>query len=476
MGEKKNINRLFQEKFKDYEVFPEASVWENIEKGLATKKKKRRIIPLWLRFGGAAAILLLLISTGVWFFNQNQTPSVEQPTNNVITNTNSTDVNDVNIKNREENSPAKKDDSSITYEKEIDDKTKNTITKIGQQKEPIITKKSISNNEFVAEKTTTNLYKNSTAVSENTKGENKTLLKKSPEKPSVTVAATNKIIDSLKGNLAIENTAVAQVEKNDSQKNTKVDIKDEIEKNKILPEAIVKNKWSVGSTVAPVFYNSFGNGSPIDPALAANKKTSNNSYSYGVKVNYKLSNKVRLQFGVNTLELGYTTKNVTALISSTLLQNSNTNINTNVQGLSIVTLSSSTDNSELSSSQRNSFDSSGALGQSLSYVEVPLEVKYNVFQKKLGVHLIGGVSTYFLYQNRVSITSFGKTTTLGEASNINSLNFSGNLGIDLDYNISKKLYINVSPMFKYQFNTFSKNAGGFQPYYLGIYTGLNYRF
>ena len=56
------------------------------------------------------------------------------------------------------------------------------------------------------------------------------------------------------------------------------------------------------------------------------------------------------------------------------------------------------------------------------------------------------------------------------------MNFSGNLGVDFDYNISKKLYINVSPMFKYQLNTFSENSGGFQPYYLGVYTGLNFRF
>jgi len=31
-------------------------------------------------------------------------------------------------------------------------------------------------------------------------------------------------------------------------------------------------------------------------------------------------------------------------------------------------------------------------------------------------------------------------------------------------------------MFKYQLNTFSKNDGGFKPYYLGVYTGLNFRF
>ena len=68
MNERKNIDRLFQEKFKDFEDFPHANVWKNIEKQIS-KKKKRRILPLWLRLAGAAAILLLVISSGLWIFN-----------------------------------------------------------------------------------------------------------------------------------------------------------------------------------------------------------------------------------------------------------------------------------------------------------------------------------------------------------------------------------------------------------------------
>ncbi|NNC70913.1 MAG: hypothetical protein HKN90_08845, partial [Flavobacteriaceae bacterium] len=69
MEEKKRIDRLFQEKLKDYEVFPEPHVWKNIQQEIM-EKKRRRIVPLWLRFGSAAAVLLLLISTGFWYFDQ----------------------------------------------------------------------------------------------------------------------------------------------------------------------------------------------------------------------------------------------------------------------------------------------------------------------------------------------------------------------------------------------------------------------
>ncbi len=471
MDEKKNIDRLFQEKFKDFEVFPDAAVWKNIEKQL-TKKKKRRIIPLWLQMGGAAAILLLLVSTGFWYYNQDN-KTIEKPTKIIITNTDSKD------KIIEDKIPAK-EESTVTFKED-----KNTIEDTNKEENSIaITNQSRNpnpQNNTLIEKLVS-IEKQPKVVSQ--EGDNiaistikKEVIVSEMEEPIKTevinkIDITNESLISEKPNIAI-----AQEETINEQKNLKKDIQKEIEK--ITDEEVVVkntlNKWSIGSIMAPIYYNTLGNGSPIDPALANNKKNGENSISYGLKVNYKLSDKLSLQSGINTLELGYITENVTTLLSSSLLAGSNTNINTNVEGVSVAVLSTVAQNSN-TFDQRSSFDLAGTLDQTLNYVEIPLEAKYNVLQKKLGVNLIGGFSTYFLYGNEVSITSFGKTSTLGEASNINSLNFSGNLGVDLDYNISKKLYINVSPMFKYQFNTFSKNAGGFKPYYLGVYTGLNFRF
>jgi hypothetical protein len=59
MKEQKNIERLFQEKFKDFEVAPPEMVWKNIEEKLNEKKKKRRVIPFWFKASGIAASLLL---------------------------------------------------------------------------------------------------------------------------------------------------------------------------------------------------------------------------------------------------------------------------------------------------------------------------------------------------------------------------------------------------------------------------------
>ena len=450
MNERKNIDRLFQEKFKDFEDFPHANVWKNIEKQI-TKKKKRRIVPLWLRLVGAAAILLLMISSGFWIFNSSDE---DQIVPNEIIITDSDNNNDV------------------LNENDLKDKIVNEVNPVTDKKnqeQNLISRPTQEKGQISVAKSQTRDRNNTNQEISNTKPQkeaNNAVIATNIKQDEASKNTVNKFENLQTPEIVI---ALEEVSKKDIQTALdKTDIEEKIVENE-------KTKWSIGSTLAPVYYNTISNGSPIDGSLSDNDKTSNGALSYGLKVNFKLNDKLSFQSGINTLELGYTTENVATLLSSSLLENSSTNINTNIEGVSLAVISTERQNSD-SSIQRSSFDDSGTLDQTLGYVEIPMELKYNILQKKLGVNMVGGFSTYFLYRNQVSFTSFGKTTTLGEASNINSLNFSGNLGLDFDYNISKKLYINISPMFKYQFNTFSRSSGGFQPYYLGIYSGLNFRF
>ena len=57
MKNSKNIDRLFQEKFKDFEATPNEKIWKNIESSLQEKEEKRRIIPFWWKLSGVAALI-----------------------------------------------------------------------------------------------------------------------------------------------------------------------------------------------------------------------------------------------------------------------------------------------------------------------------------------------------------------------------------------------------------------------------------
>ncbi|MDY7394650.1 hypothetical protein UMM65_05310 [Aureibaculum sp. 2210JD6-5] len=461
MSDNKNIDRLFQEKFKDYEVFPDPNVWKGIESEL-TKKKKRRIIPLWLRLAGAAAILLLLIPAGYWYFANNNNTKPAIPDTNIITDTDKNDelTKENQSSDDEKTKDSEKDDDSDNLNQKQNDKTFITTTqqpnqKNSSNKKDNVIEENIKINEIV----------------ENNEGI------ASQQKP--VEQQENKAENQLKileRQQNVEETKVAISEKAEDKNAKKTDLIEELKKQNTEDKItnINDKKWSIGSTIGPVYLNTSSKGSPIDPSLANNTKTGNNSISYGLKVNYKISDKFSLQSGIQNVDLGYATENVSVIASSALLDNSKTNINSDM-GATLQVSSTAAQNSE-TFSQRSPFDSNGSLDQSFSYVEVPLEAKYAIVQKKLGVNVVGGFSTYFLYDNDVSITSFGKKTSLGEASNLNDLNFSGNVGLDVNYNLSPNLYINASPMLKYQLNTFSENSGGFKPYFFGVYAGLNFRF
>ena len=76
MSDKKHIDRLFQEKFKDFDVMPDDELWESIEARLDKKKKKQRIIPIWWKLVGVAAALVLMFAIGTTFNNTDDTPVV----------------------------------------------------------------------------------------------------------------------------------------------------------------------------------------------------------------------------------------------------------------------------------------------------------------------------------------------------------------------------------------------------------------
>ncbi|CAM3976026.1 MULTISPECIES: PorT family protein [Flavobacterium] len=94
MKENKNIERLFQEKFKDFEATPPSMAWDSIASKLeSNKKEKRRIIPLWFKLTGIAASLLL-ISYGILEFYSTE----KKERNTVVTQDKTKDAKESNIK------------------------------------------------------------------------------------------------------------------------------------------------------------------------------------------------------------------------------------------------------------------------------------------------------------------------------------------------------------------------------------------
>ena len=92
------------------------------------------------------------------------------------------------------------------------------------------------------------------------------------------------------------------------------------------------------------------------------------------------------------------------------------------------------------------------------------------------LNLIGGFSTFLLENNNIISEFDGEEMEIGKANNINNLSFTSNLGVGFNYNFSKAIQFNLEPTFKYQINAYENTPTNFNPYIIGLYTGLSYKF
>ncbi len=456
--EDKNIDRLFQEGLKDLEVTPNDSVWNGIESKLK-KKKKNRLLPIWWFSGGVAAILVLGLLLYPYIDKQENLEKI----NPVIVESESSTP--------EENKKEELKDILLTEPiKENLEETR--IVKEETKKKKVLKEKLHTNEVLVANhvvKISKNELQEKDSNIENGVVEGSLFSKNHVVKEE----NTGKLENSLP--VITENAQEESNKKNDSVKQKIPPKKDFLAfvDEKSAEETKEKSKtksWSVSPTVAVLNSNSFSESSPIDASLS-NSTKGNTSYSYGVQVAYQLNKKWTLQSGIHLQEMGYSNTNVAV---NPVTSSSANVVFSSGENYALNDVSQESFSSNSISISRGSLD--GELNQKYGYVEVPIQIKYNFLEgKKLKTELVVGFSSLFLNKNDVTLNTTNFSTS-GEANNLNSINFSGNLGIDLNYQLGNKWSLNINPMLKTQLNTFKNDSNGFQPYFIGVYTGLSYQF
>ena len=544
MSERKNIDKLFQEQFKDFEATaPEAS-WPIIEEKLR-KKKDRKVIPFWWKLSGIAAALLLGFIISDNYFNgkpgidnrvvieekttrdssvskrsqidnaaeiesavtnsEKTNPILNQENDSLLQNKNpeSIGVNPKsNIKstaNRSglvSNENAKPDLKNSHSSDKIKTHKKHSKFGIQQHNESIVF------NPSVKTKGKSNPIRNSNVTDQNQlspDSEKDKLQTALPDKSYIkrsdaAIANQNKNFsnsetpenNSLNNQLANEKTPIAAAmitnpdKKLDSTAiatvvpNALEELLNEKENNLITQEPHL-NRWQITSSVAPIYFGSASNGSPIDSTFAGNSKDYKTNVSIGLGVHYAINKKLSIRTGISQVSFNYNTNDV--LIYAGLQPNSldNVTVSTESQFINFEKKTTETgfaaEQSELETDKFQSY-----INQRMGYIEVPLEMSYSLIDKKFGVNIIGGISTLFLNENKIVIVSSGSTSNLGEANNLSKTHFSSNIGLGLKYRFFKAFQANFEPMFKYQINTFNKDAGNFKPYFFALYTGLSYSF
>ncbi len=532
MNDKKNIERFFQEKFKDFEVNPEPQAWENISKKLNKKKNKKRIFPFWFKLGGIAAGLII----GYFVLNNN----LEINKREIINDTTivNSDKIDANIKKNDILKPKDSINKSIVLKDKINtkpliknnnDKEVQNFMNLNNKNIPNLDKNIVAINKNSSDKNSNNLIekveKNKHLVTtfknklnkisndlDNTVAENEKnyVNEKSNSKSNLNnqVNDNEKIVfenkdsnnkhenNSNKQNESISNTNSETITLNSNKNYSEVSLKDSIKKidvlenplEKILKEkenkkskkAVASNseKWKIRPNIAPIFMNANG-GSPIHDVFADNEKEFENKLSVGIGADYAISKRFSIRAGINKFDLAYNTNEIAYYLDPTAgsgvsLNNpiETINLRGEFQNIVIGDRKSKVSSNVISGQP---IEEVGALNQKFGYIEIPVELSYKILDNKFGITLISGLSTLLLSNNEISIVSDNKTLDLGNVNNLNKIHYSTNFGIGFKYNILKSLEINVEPTVKYQINTFNDNSGGFNPYIIGVYSGISYK-
>ena len=263
----------------------------------------------------------------------------------------------------------------------------------------------------------------------------------------------------------IDSTSIANVEPNAME-----ELQNEKEKKSTQKQKI--NRWQVTPNLAPVYFGSLQNGSPLDESLDNNDKNYNNNISYGLSVNYALNKKVKVRTGVNVFSVDYDTQGIVFYqdMNAKMMKN----IDPTLQGSMIQIKPLSNVSTEVNRIVSERFD--GVLNQKMGFIEMPFELSYTLLNRKFGVEVLGGFSTLFLNKNEIFLRTDGLNTKIGTANNINDIHFSTNLGIGVHYKLFKNFDARLEPTFKYQLNTFTNGSSEFRPYIFGVYSGVSYRF
>ena len=579
----KNLDKLFRAKFKAFREVPDEKVWTAIDRSL-DKKRKKRIIPIWWKLGGVAAILAVAL---MFFFPMDdeldKTPTVTDTEQTDVRDSESMDVDrandnaavtdrqdgsNTNDKPRQsnekqgqgnENEPQYEQDQKqknqkqrlekklriptttqeavagspkeVSTQKEVpgQDKTsqdtsnqfpqetqltvneKNEGKKYnGGQLQPSDSSKVLSSSQPLSEA----LAQNDETNEENKKAktEGKSLLKVlkgraeeqladgkketdyelkgarseeegikrggRPPLKSLEAQTEGQIVEGKPESLPDSDKEKADHQPADGTKKSVLDALEERAEEEALAETS-RSRWSAGPSIAPVYFDAMGEGSPIDPGFAANGKSGNTNFSYGLSVAYKVTEKLSLRSGIHKIDYGYDTNNVAfspVLDASSSGGLENVTKSSGIENLAVSDVASESPESLAPEFSNSSFVREGTVAQQFGYLEIPLELDYALIDGKFGVNLVGGLSSLFLIDNSVTLNSGSLSTDIGEASNLNDLNFSTNIGFGMNYKVTPTIRLNVEPVFKYQLNTFSNVSGNFRPFSLGIYSGLNFRF
>ena len=435
-----NIDLLFRNGLKDYEVLPPVQVWNNI---FPVVRKKQRPV-LFLR---SAALIAVLLSVSFLAYRWSR----EIPTS-------------------DQNLTLAMDGESVQFA-DISSGSGNLKTAL-----PNMIKSEKANRDVITDK---QLF---TAIPDEHEivSDNESVMPEMEYLPVNNNLLRPSSIQTIRG-------LSYSVDNSNSVYNSLENLDYELPKEKV-------DRWSVTAMASPTIYMR-PELTTSDVATQINSsEQSKISYSGGVGFAYKISKKFSIQSGLYYSSIGnevdginsfagfrdydYTKgdHNFEVLTSNGRIYTDNADVflRDNSGGDRVLTRYT---NDVFDPLKANLSYINNSLVQNFSYLEMPVIVRYKLIDKSIDFNLIGGFSYNLLVNNSVHTVVDGNRYNVGKTAGVNPLMISSSVGMGMEYNLSDKFSLNLEPTFRYYLNPFIELPGTkTHPYSFGIFSGLSYKF
>lgn len=117
------------------------------------------------------------------------------------------------------------------------------------------------------------------------------------------------------------------------------------------------------------------------------------------------------------------------------------------------------------------------LRQRFRYLEVPVVARYKLIDRRIDLNVSGGFSYGYLVENVAFAKIDNRDVRVGYTEGVNRHALNSQMGLGVEYNISRSFTFNIEPVVRYSLTPFS-NASDVadRSYSFGIFSGLFFKF
>ncbi|WP_297089525.1 hypothetical protein [uncultured Draconibacterium sp.] len=473
MSKRLNIDDSIKEKLDGFSAAPPPHVWTNIQTNMAARRKKRRLAYVgWI---SAAAVVVLAFIAGWYFSGQNtivQPMLVEQQQATAKSNAGLSAAQDAEIEGKAETSAG------------ISELIANSNT------EPITAI-------IISENSTAEQPGRDGEIPETTGGDEK-------------LDEHYSLLQSIDAFLAKNMPDLRLQQVQNKPVEPYLTAADEVLiASNIKTFETVKNKengWIVGAHVSPGYSShSAQHKDTYSQNMTYQSDNGGGNVGGGISVQYKTSKRLRVESGVYYAKDGQKAKNSFNLFafkndadymtspefSYDDAQPAFSNVVTaGSEGIAmnstagVIKMQATPQGAQIAANLEtdkaradNVLYADGEFSQVFEFVEIPLYLRYSILDKRLGIELLGGVNAGFVIGNNAYLDNNYGVQNIGSTADISTLNFSGTLGVGVNYMLGKHFSLALEPRINYYLNSINSNPDvDYRPYRLGVYTGIYYEF